>query len=71
MWVPVITIIWALGGNAVAVNFPMVNFPFSTQGKCYEYVDKVRNNIMTDPQYINGYSVCIEIPRDVGEGKNT
>lgn len=67
MWVPVITIIWALGGSAIPVNFPMVNFPFSTKNKCYEYVDRVRTNIMTDPQYISGYSVCVEIPTNTGE----
>jgi hypothetical protein len=28
MWIPVITILWALGDNATWVNFPMVNFQF-------------------------------------------
>ena len=30
MWIPVITILWALGDNATWVNFPMVNFPFTS-----------------------------------------
>ena len=38
MWIPVITILWALGESATWVNFPMVNFPFSSSTKCYEYV---------------------------------
>ena len=31
MWIPVITILWALGESATWVNFPMVNFPFSSK----------------------------------------
>ena len=62
MWIPVITILWALGDGATWVNFPMVNFPFSSRETCYEYVNQVRNSIMQDPQYIEGYSVCVEIP---------
>jgi len=61
MWIPVITILWALGESATWVNFPMVNFPFSSADNCYEYVAKVRQNITKDPQYINGYSTCIYI----------
>jgi|TARA_B100000900_G_scaffold411646_1_gene431746 hypothetical protein len=62
MWIPVITILWSLGETSAFVNFPMVNFPFTTESRCYEYVNQVRNSIMQDPQYIEGYSVCVEIP---------
>ncbi len=62
MWIPVITVLWALGETSAFVNFPMVNFPFTTEEKCYQYVNQVRRSIMKDPQYLEGYSVCVEIP---------
>ena len=62
MWIPVITILWALGETSAFVNFPMVNFPFTSEEKCYQYVNQVRRSIMKDPQYLEGYSVCVEIP---------
>ena len=61
MWIPVITILWALGDNATWVNFPMVNFPFTSSDNCYEYVAKVRSSITQDSQYLNGYSTCVYI----------
>tara|TARA_R110002012_G_scaffold36529_2_gene103034 strand:+ start:248 stop:454 length:207 start_codon:yes stop_codon:yes gene_type:complete len=62
MWIPVITVLWSLGNTSAYVNFPMVNFPFSSEEKCYQYVNQVRTSIMKDPQYLEGYSVCVEIP---------
>ncbi len=62
MWIPVITVLWALGETSAFVNFPMVNFPFTSEEKCYQYVNQVRRSIMKDPQYLEGYSVCVEIP---------
>ena len=62
MWIPVIIIAWSLGGTPVWVNFPMVNFPFTSQDKCQEYVARVRNSITKDPQYLEGYSICVEVP---------
>ena len=44
MWIPVITILWALGETSTWVNFPMVNFPFTSSDNCYEYVAKVRSS---------------------------
>ena len=67
MWIPVITILWALGESATWVNFPMVNFPFSSSTKCYEYVAQVRSNITKDDQYLNGYSNCVYIGEPTGE----
>jgi len=67
MWIPVITILWALSDNPVWVNFPMVNFPFTSQDRCYQYIDQVRTSIMQDPQYINGYSTCVYIAKQPGE----
>ena len=46
MWIPVITILWALGDSATWVNFPMVNFPFSSSDKCYQYIDSARSKIL-------------------------
>ena len=63
MWIPVITILWSLGETSAFVNFPMVNSPFTTEEKCYAYVNQVRESIMKDPQYLEGYSVCVEIPK--------
>ena len=62
MWIPVITILWALGETSTWVKFPMVNFPFTSQDKCQEYVARVRSSITKDPQYLEGYSVCVEVP---------
>ena len=67
VWIPVITILWALGDNATWVNFPMVNFPFSSSDKCYEYVGHARAKITQDPQYLNGYSTCVYIGSPTGE----
>mgnify|MGYP000338276104 CR=1 FL=1 len=62
MYIPVITILWALGNTSAWVNFPMVNFPFTSQERCYEYIEKVRSSTTQDPHYLNGYSTCIYIP---------
>ena len=67
MWIPVITILWALGNNATWVNFPMCNFPFSSSDKCYEYIAQVRSSITKDDQYLNGYSTCVYIGEPMGE----
>ena len=67
MWIPVITILWALGNNATWVNFPMVNFPFSSSDKWYEYIAQVRSSITQDDQYLNGYSTCVYIGEPKGE----
>jgi hypothetical protein len=63
MWIPVIVIAWNLGATPMWVNFPMVNFPFTSQDKCQQYVANVRNSITQDPQYLDGYSVCINMPK--------
>ena len=62
MWVPIIVIAWSLGGTPVWVNFPMVNFPFSTEHICNTYVQKIRTEAQRNPAYIAGYSACVEIP---------
>jgi len=66
MWIPVITILWALGDGATWVNFPMVNFPFSSSETCYGYIDNARAKITQDPQYLNGYSTCVYIGSPTG-----
>lgn len=71
MYIPIITILWALGTSATWVNFPLVNFPFSSQEKCYQYIGKVRENIIKDPLYINGYSTCVYIGDPTSTGENT
>tara|TARA_Y100001937_G_scaffold19026_1_gene26232 strand:- start:1828 stop:2043 length:216 start_codon:yes stop_codon:yes gene_type:complete len=71
MWIPVITILWALGDGATWVNFPMVNFPFSSRETCYGYIENARNKITQDPQYLNGYSTCIYIGSPTGTGEPT
>ena len=48
------------------VNFPMVNFPFTSEEKCELYVSRVRESIIKDPQYSKGYSICIEVPSEQG-----
>ena len=67
MWIPVITILWALGESATWVNFPMVNFPFSSSDKCYEYVAQIRSSVTKNSQYLNGYSTCVYIGEPKGE----
>jgi len=68
MWIPVVLIAWSLNGTPVWVNFPMINFPFTSQNKCQEYVSRVRNTITKNPQYLDGYSICVEVPP---KGKST
>ncbi len=67
MYIPVITILWALADTSAWVNFPMVNFPFTTEEKCYQYIGQVRSSISKDPQYLNGYSTCVFIPEQKGQ----
>ena len=67
MWIPVIVIAWNLGTAPLWVNFPMGKFPFTAQEKCQLYVAKVRNSITKDPQYLEGYSVCVEVVTKKGE----
>ena len=60
MWIPIITILWALGDTATWVNFPMVNFPFSSQETCYKYIDtkkkyNARRSILKWVQYMSLY----------------
>lgn len=62
MWIPIIVIAWNLGSSPVWVNFPMVNFPFSSQEKCVQYTHHARMKITQDPQYMDGYSMCVHIP---------
>ena len=69
MWIPVIVVAWSLNGMPIWVNFPMVNFPFTSYEKCENYVTGVRESITKDPQYLNGFSVCVEITK--GEGLPT
>ena len=69
MLIPVITILWALGETSTWVNFPMVNFPFTSSDSCYQYVEKVRSSVMQDSQYLNGYSTCVYVGEP--KGKNT
>ena len=63
MWIPVIIVAWGLGGSPVWINFPMVNFPFSTKVRCIEYTKVVRDKVQRNPAYVAGYSACIEIPQ--------
>ena len=61
MWIPIITILWALGDSAT-----WVNFPFSSQESCYKYIETARAKITQDPQYLNGYSTCVYIGSPTG-----
>ena len=63
MWIPVIVIAWNLASTPVWVNFPMVNFPFSSKESCNDYVATVRSQVTRSNKYISGYSVCIEVPQ--------
>ena len=67
MWIPVIIIAWSYSGSPMWVNFPMVNFPFSSKESCTEYVKTVRSQVTKSNNYVSGYSVCIEVP----EGEST
>ena len=69
MWIPVIVIAWNLNGLPTFVNFPMVNFPFTSETKCNQYINQVRSSIVKDPQYIEGYSGCVKVKTK--EGQNT
>ena len=62
MWIPVILIAWSLGGSPVWVNFPMVNFPFSSQEDCNRYIATVKNQVTKSDKYVSGYSICVEVP---------
>ena len=63
MWIPVIVIAWSLGGTPSWINFPMINFPFSTQEKCIQYTLMVKKQVQQNPSYIAGYSACVEVPQ--------
>ena len=63
MWIPVIVVAWAMSGPPIWVNFPMVNFPFSTKAECQQYVATVRSQVTKSNKYVSGWSTCVEVPQ--------
>ncbi len=63
MWIPLIVIAWSFQSVPMWVNFPMVNFPFSSKESCNEYVATVSSQVTRSNKYIAGYSVCVEVPQ--------
>ena len=66
MWIPVIVIAWSFQSIAMWVNFPMVNFPFSSLESCQAYVASVKEQVTRSDKYVSGYSICIEVPDKQG-----
>ena len=64
MWIPVIVILWQLGPAQVWLNFPQPTFPFETLEICEQFTNKVRENIMPNPIYLDGWSACVEVPKN-------
>ena len=48
------------------VNFPMVNFPFSSLESCQAYVASGKEQVTRSDKYVSGYSICIEVPDKQG-----
>ena len=65
MWIPIIVIAWEIGTTPLWVNFPMVNFPFSSKETCESYVSEVRKSVIKERKFIDGYSICIETPKKI------
>ena len=65
MWIPVIVILWQLGPAQSWLNFPQPTFPFDTLEICEEYTTRVREAIITNPTYRDGWSACVEVPDKV------
>ena len=66
MWIPVIVIAWSFQSVPMWVNFPMVNFPFSSSESCQAYVKTVKEQVTKSDKYVSGYSVCVEVPNRKG-----
>ena len=64
MWIPVIVILWQLGPAQVWLNFPQPTFPFETLEIFEQFTNKVRENIMPNPIYLDGWSACVEVPKN-------
>ena len=62
MWIPIVVILWQLGPAQVWLNFPQPTFPFESLEICEQFTNKVRENIMMNPIYIDGWSACVEVP---------
>ena len=67
MWIPVIIIAWSFQSVPMWVNFPMVNFPFSSLESCQAYVESVKKQVTRSDKYVSGYSICIEVPNQKGQ----
>ena len=65
MWIPVIVILWQLGPAQAWLNFPQPTFPFDTLEICEDYTTRVREAIITNPTYRDGWSACVEVPDKV------
>ena len=70
MWIPVIVILWQLGPAQVWLNFPHPTFPFETLEICEQFTNKVRENIIMNPTYRDGWSACVEVPKEFKKNKN-
>ena len=66
MWIPVIVIARSFQSIPMWVNFPMVNFPFSSLESCQAYVASVKEQVTRSDKYVSGYSICIEVPDKQG-----
>ena len=66
MWIPVIIVAWSFQSIPMWVNFPMVNFPFSSLESCQAYVASVKEQVTQSDKYVSGYSICIEVPDKQG-----
>jgi len=67
MWIPIIVIAWSFQSVPMWVNFPMVNFPFSSQESCQAYIKTVKEQVTRSDKYVAGYSICVEMPQQKGQ----
>ena len=73
MWMPVIVILWQLGPAQVWLTFPQPTFPFVSMEMCEQFTMSVRENIILNPTYRDGWSACVEVPKGsqkISEEKN-
>ena len=71
MWIPIVVILWQLGPAQVWLNFPQPTFPFESLEICEQFTNKVRENIMMNPIYIDGWSACVEVPKQFNMNEET
>ena len=66
MWIPIVVSFQDLVDDehldTSLVKLPQPTFPFESLEVCEMFTNKVRENIMMNPIYIDGWVGCVEVP---------